>query len=77
VIALTNRNLTLIQARHSSDGSKLDGLHYINGKAAQYAEWPILENPWMKGKLLSNLLTMTLGTRRWIYDRAAYTVTEE
>ena len=76
-IAFTNRNLTPIAAQYSSDQSKLNGLHYINGKAVQYAVWPILENPWMKGKLTSSLLTMTLGTRRWVYDRTAYTITEE
>lgn len=76
-IAFTNRNLTPIAAQYSNDQSKVNGLHYINSKAVQYGVWPILENPWMKGKLTSNLLTMTLGTRRWVYDRTAYTITEE
>lgn len=76
-IAFTNRNGTPIEIVYSADKSKVDSPHFIYGKAVDYSVWPILENLWMKGKPSSSLLTMTLGPRRWIYDRTAYTITEE
>ncbi len=52
-----------------------DGETLINGKREEYANWPLLENPWMHQKVDGNL-TITEGNVRRVYDVQNWTITE-
>lgn len=73
-LSYTTRDGTRLDITYSSDGSSTDALHYVNGVKVDYANWPLLENPWMSGRANDRLLTMSVLDKRWIYDRDAYTL---
>ena len=65
-----------LDIEYSSDGSRTVAKHFLNGERVDYANWPLLENPWMSGPPGDGRLQMKVMDTYWTYDRDAYTLTK-
>jgi hypothetical protein len=65
-----------LDIEYASDGSRTAAKHFVNGARVDYANWPLLDNPWMNGAPGAGLLTMKVKDVQWIYDRDRYTLTK-
>ena len=66
----------LLDIQYSSDGSRTNAKHFVNGQKVDYASWPLLENPWMSGKPGGGVLKMKVMDTYWVYDRDKFTLTK-
>jgi hypothetical protein len=60
-------------------GHRIDFTHYgkrsVDGVAANLAEWPLFEGPWMNARRNTGIITLQYGTERVVLDFNKTTVT--
>jgi hypothetical protein len=60
-------------------GHRIDFTHHgkrsVDGVAANLAEWPLFEGPWMNARRNTGIITLQYGTERVVLDFNKTTVT--